>query len=325
MLFVSDIAVASGRQLERRFLEPPNGSNQPSSSIGFAEERPSSVDWERWRSFWVRNTLPGLFLKRPLGEWVAESHRQWSWTYHRDWDVIERSTSSGPAYYVPAGERRTRGDLLYVCSDWTPDCPAGGRPCSVEAVGSDAVKFLSTGPATVGKHQRPMRFLDRMKEWGGDWMWENVRNEGNGLDWVANAMREGTAVWVTDGSYNKKVAPDVSGAGWLVYCTKRSKKLFGSFYERSPQAGSYRAELLGLLAVHTVILAMEDYHGLDGTVAKACCNNEGALFKSKETRRRIPTGASQADIKRSLRNVKANMKTRLRYEWVESHQDRYKP
>ena len=83
-------------------------------------------------------------------------------------------------------------------------------------------------------------------------------------------MQEGTTIWVTDGSYNKKVAPDVSGAGWLVYCTKRDKKLFGSFYKRSPQAGLYRGELLGLLAVHTVILAMEDHFGLEGTTTKVC-------------------------------------------------------
>jgi hypothetical protein len=98
----------------------------------------------------------------------------------------------------------------------------------------NVVSFLSTGPATVGKYQRPVGFLEQLKKWGGDWMWENVRNEEKELDWVAAAMQEGTAIWVTDGSYNRKVAPDVSGAGWLVYCTKRDKKLFGWFYERSP-------------------------------------------------------------------------------------------
>ena len=35
-------------------------------------------------------------------------------------------------------------------------------------------------------------------------------------------------------------------------------------------------------------------------------------------------GASQADIKRALRSAKAGLRARLTYEWVESHQDRYK-
>ncbi len=47
-------------------------------------------------------------------------------------------------------------------------------------------------------------------------MWENFRNEERELDWVAAAMQEGIAIWVTDGLYNRTVAPDISGAGWLV-------------------------------------------------------------------------------------------------------------
>jgi hypothetical protein len=94
MLFISDIAAASGRQLERRFLEPPDECNQPNSSLYFAEERPFSVDWERWRNFWIHNTMPGLALRQPLGDWIAESQRIWTWTYHKEWGVIDQSTSS---------------------------------------------------------------------------------------------------------------------------------------------------------------------------------------------------------------------------------------
>ena len=60
------------------------------------------------------------------------------------------------------------------------------------------------------------------------------------------------------------------------------------------------------------------------TKGKVCCDNQGALHKSEEVRRRIPVGASQADIKRAFRNVKHGLKAQLTYEWVESHQDRYK-
>ena len=40
-----------------------------------------------------------------------------------------------------------------------------------------------------------------------------IVNKGGDLDWVLAALREGTGIWVTDGSYNKKVTPFVSGAG----------------------------------------------------------------------------------------------------------------
>ena len=60
-------------------------------------------------------------------------------------------------------------------------------------------------------------------------MWTNVVNEGGDLQWVVDAMANGTATWVTDGSYNRKVAPLVSGAGWIVYCSHTKQKMHGSF------------------------------------------------------------------------------------------------
>lgn len=155
-------------------------------------------------------------------------------------------------------------------------------------------------------------------------MWHNVGNSDSTLDWLVTAIEGGTTVWVTDGSYNKEMAPTISGAGWVIYCTESNKRLYGNFYEQSPSAGSYRGELLGLLALHTLAAALEAYFSIAHRTAKLCCDNQTALYKSKEPRKRIPTGSSQGDIKRALRNVKAMSTMRFNYEWVESHQDRYK-
>eukprot|EP00956_Cyclotella_meneghiniana_P044358 scaffold313735_cov149-Cyclotella_meneghiniana.AAC.1 len=49
----------------------------------------------------------------------------------------------------------------------------------------------------------------------------------------------GTAILVTDGSYNRKVDSSVCGAGWLVHCTKLNKTVLeGSFYYIGEGAGS---------------------------------------------------------------------------------------
>ena len=152
-------------------------------------------------------------------------------------------------------------------------------------------------------------------------MWSGVVNEGDDIQWVLDAMVSGTAIWVTDGSYNKDTAPLVSGAGWLIYCRKTKDRLMGSFFECSPKAGSYRGELLGLLALHTLIAALVEYYQLPACVDKICCDNITALNKSKVRRTHISTGASQADILSSLRNIKSNLKHSLVYEWVAAHQD----
>ena len=47
-------------------------------------------------------------------------------------------------------------------------------------------------------------------------MWNNIVNEGVDLCWVVDALKNGTAIWVTDGSFNRPIAPLVSGAGWII-------------------------------------------------------------------------------------------------------------
>ena len=70
--------------------------------------------------------------------------------------------------------------------------------------------------------------------------------------------------------------------------------------------------------------ALETLFAIKGHRGIICSDNKGALYKLRESRRRIPVGASQADIKRALRSVKDKLSAKFTYKWVESHQDRYK-
>ena len=111
-------------------------------------------------------------------------------------------------------------------------------------------------------------------------MWSNIVNEGKNLEWAVNALTEGTAIWVTDESYVKEIAPDISGAGWILYCTGTKHILYGSFAEKLPYAGSYRGELLELLVIYTLVRAIEIFYKVKIASGKICCDNQGALHKS---------------------------------------------
>ena len=60
-------------------------------------------------------------------------------------------------------------------------------------------------------------------------MWSGIANEGVDLRWILQAIENGSGFWVTDRSYNEKVVPLVSGAGWVFYCTVQKEKLYGTF------------------------------------------------------------------------------------------------
>ena len=322
MLFLSDIVGASGRQLDRRCLSPPNASTVERSTFTFGIEQPSVRDWAFWARFWEQFTLPGAYLTRPLGKWLHPTHHQWKWFHDQANNILECVTDDGVDYYIPCASHRTRSEQVFtLVSSAHDDRQPTGVPCSVARLDENSVRFLSSGPCLAIGPSQPDKFWDFLKAWGGNWMWANIVNEGADLTWVVEAITNSTAVWVTDGSYNKDVAPLISGAGWILFCTRTKQRLYGSFFEVSPNAGSYRAELLGLLAIHLLASAIEQYFGLSASTAVIACDNKGALFKSKEYRRRIPNSASQADIKRVLRNVKTKLKVSFEYEWVRAHQD----
>ena len=137
-------------------------------------------------------------------------------------------------------------------------------------------------------------------------MWEVINGQSDNLSWLAKALCQGTSIWTTDGSYDCKRAPRVSGAGWIV-CDKATRKVLrGNFYKISRSASSYRGELLGLLALHTLALAVVEFYGIEQATGVMRCDNDPALAKSKSNRRRVRSGASQADILRALRSAKTN-------------------
>ncbi len=108
-------------------------------------------------------------------------------------------------------------------------------------------------------------------------MWEHVKDEDSNMSWARNTMVNGKLIAVTDGSFDRERAKDVSGSGWILLCTASQQTLHGSFYEISPKAESFRGELLGLVAIHTLALAVVRFFHLDCVSRKICCNNFAAL------------------------------------------------
>ena len=124
-----------------------------------------------------------------------------------------------------------------------------GLPISVTGLAIQQVVKLSTGPALTTAAEARMGFWDFLHRWGGTWMWEVVeygKDTPVDVQWLVDGLCNGTSIWATDGSYDRKRAADLCGVGWMVYCTNTGFRLTGTFWERSTLASFYRAELLGL-------------------------------------------------------------------------------
>ena len=323
-IFLSDMATAEGRRLDRRRLR---AGGALASRYQFPRETPSDSDWKEWESFWRRYTYDGLTLWRPLGKWLAPTHRRWEWFHDAAEDQLIRREGEGATIFVrsPAG-RVSRSSVRYSRGWHEAISPPRGQPASVDCSFASEATLLSTGPPLASGPSDPTDFWKYLKNWGGVWMWDTFHLDDPSsadLSWLVLAVRNNTAVWVTDGSYDRKRAPTVSGAGWIVHCTASGRRLSCSFYERSPAASSYRGELLGLCAIHLFLLALTTFYELPHCHTAIHCDNKGALRQSSWKRRRVKTGAACADLLRSLRSTKQALDVDIVYHHVNSHMDRY--
>ena len=100
----------------------------------------------------------------------------------------------------------------------------------------------------------PTKIKEVIKEWGCMWMWKSLRLVGSD-EWIKDAIKGGTLVAVTDGSFIKERYPHLCSAAFILECSKVSGGVFGSFPECSQGVNAYRGGFMGLMAIHLILLA----------------------------------------------------------------------
>jgi len=220
--------------------------------------------------------------------------------------------------YVKTNDRGHRFHLVTMVED-RGKC----SPISVKMHNGNCVRYRSTAELMPEVESTFDTFWDVLKEGGGEWMWEFVEEKykEDDMDWLREGMINGTLVWCSDGSYKRKVAPEVSGVGWVVECTKCGKRMEGSFYEESDSANSYRAEQLGVCAVHQLMFALSLFYSISNWETKSGCDNYGAIKISRRRLTRIKPSMKCADVLRNIRTARKKMTTRPDYYHVFGHMD----
>ena len=193
----------------------------------------------------------------------------------------------------------------------------------MEVLSEERLKLRCTCSEQFCEHSENNKsFLDLLKSWGGKWLWRGL-NLNEDPSWAAECLANNTLVCVTDGSYQKELAPDLCSAGWILWCRKSGKCISGTLVEKSTYASSYRGELLGLLAIRLFLLAVEEYYGVTTDGSGLVCDNKAALYTFGKESKRVPSGQANTDIQRVLRTIKARSKSTYEHQHVAAHQDEY--
>ena len=91
---------------------------------------------------------------------------------------------------------------------------------------------------------------------------------GCGTHWRLWVIKRGTLRAVTDRSYIRELYPDICSASFVLECAEGAGRIVGEFADFLTCANAYRGELLGLLAIHLILLAVNEVEpNLTGSVS----------------------------------------------------------
>jgi hypothetical protein len=105
----------------------------------------------------------------------------------------------------------------------------------------------------------PKSFIVVLHSWGNTWLWEHIQVTG-GISWLCESISDGSLVAVTDGSYIRELFLNLCSAAFVLECSKGQGCIMGMFLEALLVANAYREELLGLMAIHLILLSVNKLH-----------------------------------------------------------------
>jgi hypothetical protein len=167
----------------------------------------------------------------------------------------------------------------------------------------------------------PCTFVDVLELWGNTWLWEHMTVRG-GVEWLKHTILEGLLVAVTDGSYIRELFPNLCSAAFVLECSKGHGRVYGLFSEALLVANTYRGEMLGLMAIHLILLSVNTISlQLLGSV-KVMSDCLGALKRVMYLPPyRIPLRCRHSDILKTILVHCRRLTFTMYYSHVKAHQD----
>lgn len=316
VLYLSDVLGPSGKALESRYLYP-RPEYDTWSTIHFPQERPPDSSYNKWRRA-LRLLVPAAGIVDRLGNFYHHDYKVWEWMY--DEDQVRLLRVYGDLMDVYRTDERGRNWTLHQ-----EELPVEhvGRPCSVREGAAGAFRLVSVAEPIIPK-QSPQTIREILDQWDDgdtDWMWRSLRMTGTD-DWLIDSIRTGSLRAVTDGSYIKEMHPELCSAAFILECSISGGRMVGSFPELSPDASAFRGEMLGLLAIHLILLAIHKLHpDLTGQVSiySDCLGALGRVTDVPTTR--LPARTKHADILKIIMVHCQDFPFDLIYHHIKAHQD----
>jgi hypothetical protein len=143
-----------------------------------------------------------------------------------------------------------------------------------------------------------------------------------GMKWLHHSIIDGSLVAVTDGLYIRELYPHLCSAAFVLECGKGRGRITGSFSESLAVANAYQGELLGLMAIHLLLLSVNKIHPmLEGSI-EIVLDCLGALDRvSYLPPHRIPSRCQHSNILKTILVNCRDLSFTTYYSHIKAHQD----
>jgi hypothetical protein len=319
VLFVSDILDASRKCIDRRYLNRRDQDEQW-LTITFPNEKPPQRDFRLWREILLSMAPRGRAQHR-LRRFIRNSHKIWEWRYNSVDNTVRHLKRETMDIYTPTtvrGYANRPNCWLRLVSDGP--LVQDGEICSIKHAVHSIISISSHVQPCLPKTP-PRNFWSVIKEWGELWIWKRLDVVGK-TGWLEESIANNSCIAVTDGSYMKMMFPTISSAAFVFECSRRRGCNIGSFVEHSPDAGSYRGELLGLMAIHLILKGVHEFNPSLGESIQIFSDCLGALTKVENLPLyQISTRCSHSDILKNIMIICSDLSFTQIFSHVAAHQD----
>ncbi len=215
-LFLSDILTASGNKINTE-VNAKATLQRKQSRLKRLTEHPTESDFQLWRDA-LQELCPSQDNQTLLGPFVAPTHKIWYWRWDEGSGSLCRSSKDEKTEEVFRSEKKPNRFYFSGTQPFTGQ----GIICTVEPThtgqGNGGWRLISLAkeatPTTT-----PKTFMDTLYSWGNTWLWYNISMAG-GHDWLHEAIKDESLLAVTDGSYIRKLYPNLCSAAFVLECNK---------------------------------------------------------------------------------------------------------
>jgi hypothetical protein len=321
VLFVSDVMDAGGQAIDRKYMSQQLDM-QSWSSLTFPKERPSCLDFKLWKAGLLQLPLGSRHSQTRIQGFQGGGHKVWDWRYDEEGGWVLHLKGNGVIdVYTPSLVPGFETHPNCWTGSWTEVRVENCRTvCMVKKINL-AVWLVCSYAMSAPTLRTPTNFWEVMQEWGCDWLWKDLQLVGP-TEWLPDAIVVVSCIGVMDGSYMQTLQEDICSTAFFFKSSDRSCKLVGAFAESSIMVNAYRGELLGLMALHLILLVVNKVNpGLKGeiTLHSDCL---GAISRIGDLPPgKMPSTCKHADILKNILIACKRLTFNIVLEHVEAHQD----